>query len=263
VDGARFTRQYFKTLFIPGYEGMPELDLKDYWIDQYEVTNRQFKDFVDQGGYQKREYWKVDFQQNGKPLSWGQALALFRDSTGQPGPKDWTQGEYRKARTTIQSPVLAGTKPTLMPIRRQEPADYLSLEPGCRASFYRANRPASNFGGSGVLPLNQARHRSLGTYDMAGNVKEWIWNEPTQASATFWRRMGRPDLHVRRSQRSILYAPRSGPRFPLREVHRTPIHPSGRHRRHAVPRRDLTKEKPVPTRSSRRTGACIPMTKRH
>ena len=28
---------------IPGFEGMPELDLPDYWIDQYEVTNRQFK----------------------------------------------------------------------------------------------------------------------------------------------------------------------------------------------------------------------------
>lgn len=42
--------KYFKTLFIPGYEGMPELPLKDYWIDQYEVTNKQFKAFVDQGG---------------------------------------------------------------------------------------------------------------------------------------------------------------------------------------------------------------------
>src|SRR5437016_14341814 len=48
--------KYFKTLFIPGYEGMPELALKDYWIDQYEVTNRQFKAFLDQGGYQKRQY---------------------------------------------------------------------------------------------------------------------------------------------------------------------------------------------------------------
>ena len=46
--------KYSKTLYIPGYEGMPELELKDYWIDQHEVTNRQFKAFVDQGGYQKR-----------------------------------------------------------------------------------------------------------------------------------------------------------------------------------------------------------------
>ena len=25
--------KYFKTLFIPGFEGMPELDLTDYWIE--------------------------------------------------------------------------------------------------------------------------------------------------------------------------------------------------------------------------------------
>lgn len=30
-----------------------------YFIDRHEVTNRQFKQFVDQGGYQKREYWKT------------------------------------------------------------------------------------------------------------------------------------------------------------------------------------------------------------
>lgn len=30
--------------------GVRPVELKDYWIDKYEVTNRQFKEFVDQGG---------------------------------------------------------------------------------------------------------------------------------------------------------------------------------------------------------------------
>ena len=38
-----------KELRIPGYEGMPAIALADYWIDQYEVTNRQYKVFVDAG----------------------------------------------------------------------------------------------------------------------------------------------------------------------------------------------------------------------
>jgi eukaryotic-like serine/threonine-protein kinase len=38
--------------------------------------------------------------------------------------------------------------------------------------------PASNFGGSGVLPVGSKLGLGpWGTYDMAGNVKEWIWNE--------------------------------------------------------------------------------------
>ena len=85
---------YPKTLFIPGYEAMPELALADYWIDQNEVTNKQFKAFVDQGGYRNHDYWKQEFIRDGKKLSWEQAMALFQDSAGRPGPKDWIAGQY-------------------------------------------------------------------------------------------------------------------------------------------------------------------------
>jgi eukaryotic-like serine/threonine-protein kinase len=81
-----------KALLIPGYENVPQLPLPDFWIDQFEVTNRQFKAFVDQGGYTKREHWKLDFKQDGKSLSWDAAMAHFRDAAGQPGPKNWLQG---------------------------------------------------------------------------------------------------------------------------------------------------------------------------
>ena len=41
--------KYSKTLYIPGYEVMPELALQDDWIDQYEVTNGHFKGFCQPG----------------------------------------------------------------------------------------------------------------------------------------------------------------------------------------------------------------------
>jgi serine/threonine protein kinase/dienelactone hydrolase len=171
--------KYSKTLFIPGYEGMPELPLKDYWIDQYEVTNRQFKAFVDQGGYQKREYWKVEVQKNGKQLSWDEAMALFRDSAGRPGPKDWVQGEYPKGQDDF--PVSG--------ISWYEAAAYAEFAGKSLPTIYHWNRaagpfsaaaivPASNFGGAGLLPVGSKPDMSpWGNYDMAGNVKEWIWNE--------------------------------------------------------------------------------------
>ncbi|HXM23878.1 MAG TPA: protein kinase [Terriglobales bacterium] len=171
--------KYFKTLFIPGYEGMPELALKDYWIDQYEVTNRQFKLFVDQGGYQKREYWKIDFQRDGKRLSWEEAMALFRDSAGRPGPKDWIQGEYPKGQDDF--PVTG--------ISWYEAAAYAEFAGKSLPTIYHWNRaagpfsaafivPASNFGGPGILPVGSKPNVSpWGNYDMAGNVKEWIWTE--------------------------------------------------------------------------------------
>jgi len=172
-------RQYSKTLFIPGYEGMPELPLKDYWIDQYEVTNRQFKAFVDQGGYQKREYWKVEFQRDGKHLSWDDAMALFRDAAGRPGPKDWIQGEYPKGQDDF--PVTG--------VSWYEASAYAEFAGKSLPTIYHWNRaagpfsaalivPASNFGSAGLLPVGSKPDMSpWGNYDMAGNVKEWIWNE--------------------------------------------------------------------------------------
>ena len=65
-----------------------------YFIDRHEVTNRQFKQFVDQGGYQKREYWKTPFVRDGKPVSWEEAMAVFRDTTGRPGPSTWEGGTF-------------------------------------------------------------------------------------------------------------------------------------------------------------------------
>ncbi|HSS96182.1 MAG TPA: protein kinase [Terriglobales bacterium] len=171
--------KYARTLLIPGYEGMPQLPLKDYWIDQYEVTNRQFKVFVDQGGYQKREYWKADFVKDGKHLSWAEAIALFRDAAGQPGPKDWIQGEYPKGQDDF--PVTG--------ISWYEAAAYAEFAGKSLPTVYHWNRaagpttaawivPASNFGSTGVLPVRSKPGMSpWGSYDMAGNVKEWVSNE--------------------------------------------------------------------------------------
>jgi dienelactone hydrolase len=240
--------KYFKTLYIPGYEGMPELELKDYWIDRYEVTNRQFKDFVDQGGYQKRQYWKIGIQQDGKPVSWEQALALFRDGTGQPGPKDWTQGEYPKAQEDY--PVTG--------ISWYEAAAYAEFAGKSLPTIYHWNRaagplstamivPASNFGGSGVLPVGTKQGVGpWGTYDMAGNVKEWIWNEANPGQRYVLGGAWDDPTYMfvdPNAQSSLLRAPDLGFRC-VKYIEPQSI-PEVATAAMPSPRRDLSKEKPV------------------
>ena len=58
----------------------PPIKLPEYWIDRFEVTNRQFKAFVDAGGYRKEAYWKQSFVANGHTLSFAQAIEKFREN---------------------------------------------------------------------------------------------------------------------------------------------------------------------------------------
>jgi len=69
-------------------------------MDKYEVTNRQFKKFVDSGGYRNAAYWKEPFVKNGRALSREAVVAGFRDKTDRPGPATWEAGGYPKDRTT-------------------------------------------------------------------------------------------------------------------------------------------------------------------
>jgi len=83
---------------VPGgpfrYRITRPVQLDDFWLDRYEVTNRQYKEFVDQGGYRTKHFWKQPFIQEGRTLSWEEAMALLRDGTGRPGPSGWELGTY-------------------------------------------------------------------------------------------------------------------------------------------------------------------------
>ena len=86
--------------------GLPGLlpDLRDFWIDKFEVTNRQFKTFVDAGGYRREELWKQPFVENGRTLPWAEAMTRFRDKTGRPGPSTWELGNYPQGERTCRWP---------------------------------------------------------------------------------------------------------------------------------------------------------------
>jgi formylglycine-generating enzyme required for sulfatase activity/dienelactone hydrolase len=150
-----------------------------YFIDRYEVTNRQFKQFVDQNGYQKREYWKTPFVREGKPVSWDEAMALFRDTTGRPGPSTWEGGTFPAGQDDL--PVSG--------VSWYEAAAYAAFVgkslPTISHWFLAADIRASpllilasNFSGKGLARVGSyASIGPFGTYDMAGNAQEWAWNE--------------------------------------------------------------------------------------
>jgi dienelactone hydrolase len=167
------------SLDIPGYGDLPEVAIPSYWIDKYEVTNKQFKDFVDRGGYQKREYWKYPFINLGRTISWEAAMAVLRDTTGRSGPATWELGDYPRGQDDY--PVTG--------VSWYEAAAFAEFAGKSLPNIYQWNKAASPFHSSEMVPLSNfgsqgpVRVGSMpgmspyGAYDMAGNVKEWCWNE--------------------------------------------------------------------------------------
>ena len=149
-----------------------------FFVDAHEVTNREYKRFVDAGGYQNRKYWNKPFERDGKALSWEEAIALFRDTTGRHGPAGWELGNYPGGKEDY--PVTG--------VSWYEAASYAAFVGKRLPSVYHWAVASmivdsgdlvrgSNFGGA-LAPVGTYRGslNFWGLYDIAGNAREWCSN---------------------------------------------------------------------------------------
>ena len=150
-------------------------------MDRYEVTNRDYKRFVDGGGYENPQFWKEPFIKDGKELSWKDAIALFKDKTGRPGPATWEVGDYPKGQEDYPVAGVSWYEAAAYAefVGKRLPTVYHWL----RAAFTRGSQeiiPLSNLAGNGPRPVGiSGSMNRFGVYDLAGNVREWVYNDTT------------------------------------------------------------------------------------
>jgi dienelactone hydrolase/tRNA A-37 threonylcarbamoyl transferase component Bud32 len=172
LRGSRLTG----TLF--GLAASDTVDLSDFLMDKLEVTNRQYKMFVDAGGYATRELWDTTIVRGGTVISWERAIAQFTDRTGRPGPASWEGSappdgaedlpvggvSWYEARAYAR--FVGKALPTVLEWNAAAiPEAARWVVPQGR---YESTGPVTGGAARGVSPR--------GVYDMAGNVREWTVN---------------------------------------------------------------------------------------
>jgi serine/threonine protein kinase/dienelactone hydrolase len=168
---------WFEMIAFVGWIG--PYKLPPYYIDRFEVTNRQYQQFVDNGGYQKSEYWNQRFVNDARVLRWAEAMALFRDKTGRAGPSTWAGGHYPDGQADYPVSGVSWYEATAY-------AAFAGKSLPAFAQWFNAAPPEvatyavreSNISLSKLAPVGAFKGLGLyGTYDMAGNVREWVTNQ--------------------------------------------------------------------------------------
>lgn len=157
-----------------GFLGWLHTTLPAFDIDQHEVTNAEYQKFVDAGGYRKREYWKEPITDQGKSLTWEQAMAKFVDTTGRPGPLRWESGHYPVGKeeypvtgvswyeAAAYAEFAGKSLPVLLQWFTASPSDLV----GYAARLANGSGSIQKVGTSNSVG-------PYGTYDMVGNAYEW------------------------------------------------------------------------------------------
>jgi len=208
-----------RMVFVPGgdyrlvawsrpTDARPKLD--DYFIDKYEVSNQEYKEFINAAGYLKKEFWKYPFIKDGRTLSWDEAMKEFKDRTGLPGPRSWSSQNFPEGKsdypvtdiTWFEASAYAAFRGKQLPTifqwekaaRNGNTSNFGSYMPwgiffpGDTLDYH------ANFKNEGTMPVDSSEFgiSPFGAYNMAGNASEWCLNETSEGFITTGGAWGAP-----------------------------------------------------------------------
>jgi eukaryotic-like serine/threonine-protein kinase len=186
-------------MYIVGLEQSGGKAVGEFLADRFEVSNKEYKLFVDAGGYTNKKYWNFPIYSAEKQLSWEEAMKTFLDKTGKQGPAGWEVGSYPTGKENHPVSGISWYEASAYAAfaGKQLPTIF-HWSVLAETSRTKSIIPLSNFNGNSTTPVGSLEGiSSFGIYDLAGNVREWCsnkigdrpanyilgggWNDPTYA----------------------------------------------------------------------------------
>ncbi len=172
-------------VYVPGQHGnywntptLPETYIDHFWMDRFEITNEEFKIFIDSGGYENSSYWNFPFIDDGDTLTFEAAIANYKDKTGWTGPANWELSDY---------PDGSGKMP-VTGISWYEASAYAEFKGKALPTLYHWLCPSLSLVAPEIIKFGNFDKESkkpagvynsmtkYGIYDLPGNVSEWTYN---------------------------------------------------------------------------------------
>jgi serine/threonine protein kinase len=194
-------------VFVPGGEYRlvawrrptdAQVKLDGYFIDKFEVTNRQYKQFIDAGGYQNEKFWTVPFVENGRTLTREEALLKLVDRTSLAAPRGWSDRTFPEGKadhpvtgvTWYEAAAYARWRgkslPTIFQWEKAARNGSTTLGQSMPWGQLQKTVGRANFDSRGTVPAGSLEFgmSPFGCYEMAGNAAEWCLNETSKGFIT-------------------------------------------------------------------------------
>jgi len=167
-----------KPLSYPGIDHLPAVTIAPYSMSKYEVTNREFKDFVDAGGYADPGYWDFPYKMNGEVLTFEKTVPTFVDKYGKLGPANWSYGNYPDGQGSFPVTGISWFEARAYAnYRRLSLPNLYQWANAATLSSATSFVPNSNFSKNQLVAVGSLDSKNRNDlYDIAGNAREWIIN---------------------------------------------------------------------------------------
>ena len=161
----------------------PVAEITDFWIDQFETTNSEYRAFLQSDAYGSDDLWQPLITELGLEQPAAAVLSSFVDTTGQPGPATWALSTFPagtdhypvRGISWLEAAAYCEFRGKVLPTAFH--FSKAGQQEGLPERFYAGELLASNFTLESTRPVAESTALGpFGTFDLMGNVAEWVWN---------------------------------------------------------------------------------------